>query len=172
MTSNDPVRQRADQLLDRAAADGAFDDVAGAGRGIDLPAENSFVPDELRGAYRVMEMAGVAPGWVSLAHDIELAIRQARRHLRAHQSRMKRARTRLSAGKAADFARQFRDYGRLHLEARLQFETRLAEIGRLIERHNALAPGGAHRFVFWPPAELAAFDACWPWAPPRRPPGD
>ncbi len=59
------------QILE-ALRDGAFDQLAGRGRRLDL-AEDGAVPPEWRAAYRILKNAGLAPEWVVEGREIDAA---------------------------------------------------------------------------------------------------
>ena len=85
MTSDDtrPIRRRVDQAIEQAAAEGAFDNLAGTGR--PLPSDSEFVPGDLRVPFKVLENAGLAPAWVELAAEIERRIDEFRAARREHE---------------------------------------------------------------------------------------
>ena len=156
-----PIRQRVDQAIEQAAAEGAFDNLAGAGR--PLKSEPGVVPAELRVPFKVLENAGMAPAWVDLAGEIEQRIDEFRAARREHEQQMRRAREHALAGTAGDFAVRFRAAGQAHAELRDSLANDARGIVRLIDRFNTMAPASAPRFGFLARAELEAVDAIWPW---------
>ncbi len=166
MTSDDtrPIRRRVDQAIEQAAAEGAFDNLAGTGR--PLKSEREFVPGDLRVPFKVLENAGMAPAWVELAAEIERRIDEFRAARREHERRMRRARAHALAGKAGDFAARFRAARHAHAEQRARLATDARRIVRLIDRFNTMAPASAPRFGFLARAELDAVEAIWPWPAP------
>ncbi len=72
------------QILE-ALRDGAFDQLAGRGRRLDLQ-EDDPVPPEWRAAYRLLKNAGLAPGWVVEGCEIDAA--RARLHSGLAQGRV------------------------------------------------------------------------------------
>ena len=168
MTSTDPIQRRANELIDRAAAAGMFDNLSGRDRPAKPPVENPFVPKELHNAFYTMKAAGVAPSWILLGGEIEKDISRVRNCISTHHRHLGNARILLAVGKAAESAQRFVEFRRIHSQVRSELESQIADISRLIERYNTVSPRCARRFAFWPTSELAAFDACWPWgAPPR-----
>ena len=166
MTSDEtgPIRRRVDQAIEQAAAEGAFDNLTGAGR--PLGSDAGIVPDDLRVPFKVLKNAGLAPAWVDLAGEIERRIDEFRAARRAHEQRMRRARDHALAGTAGDFAARFRAAGREHADLRDRLERDIQTIVCLIDRFNTIAPRGAARFGFLPRAELDALKAIWPWPAP------
>ncbi len=166
MTNDDtrPIRQRVEQAIEQAAAEGAFDNLAGTGR--PLKPEPGLVPNELRVPFKVLENAGMAPAWVDLAAEIERRIDEFRAARREHERRMRRAREHALAGTAGDFAERFRTAGHAHEELRDTLAKDVRDIVRLIDRFNTMAPASAPRFGFLARAELEAVDAIWPWPTP------
>jgi hypothetical protein len=67
MTILEQIAER--QILD-AQRDGAFDQLAGRGRRLDLQ-DDDGVPPEWRAAYRLLKNAGLAPDWVSRGREID-----------------------------------------------------------------------------------------------------
>ena len=59
----------AEARIEEAIAAGAFDDLPGAGRPLELD-EDRFVPEELRAAYRVLKRAGFVPPEVEARKEI------------------------------------------------------------------------------------------------------
>lgn len=166
MTSDDvrPIRRRVEQAIEQAAADGAFDNLAGTGR--PLESEPGIVPNELRVPFKVLKDAGMAPAWVEMAAEIERRIDEFRAARREHERRMRRARAHALAGTAGDFAARFRAAGNAHAELRDALAKDVRDIVRLIDRFNTMAPASAPRFGFLARAELEAVDAIWPWPAP------
>ena len=158
------IRRRVDQVIEQAAAEGAFDNLAGMGR--PLPSDAGLVPGDLRVPFKVLGNAGMAPAWVGLAGEIERRIDEFRAARRAHEQRMRRARDHALAGPAGDFAARFRAAGRAHAELRDRLERDVQAIIRLIDRFNTIAPRGAAHFGFLPRGELDALKAAWPWSTP------
>ncbi|MCY3784009.1 MAG: DUF1992 domain-containing protein [Chloroflexi bacterium] len=166
MTSDDvrPIRRRVEQAIEQAVAEGAFDNLAGAG--LPLKSETGIVPNELRVPFKVLENAGMAPAWVELAAEIERRIDEFRAARHDHDRRMRRACAHALAGTAGDFAARFRAAGHAHQELRDALAKDVRGIVRLIDRFNTMAPASAPRFGFLARAELEAVDAIWPWPAP------
>ena len=82
MTIIEQIAER--QILD-AQRDGAFDQLAGRGRRLDLQ-DDDGVPPEWRAAYRLLKNAGLAPEWVADGREID-AVR-ARLHTDLAQARL------------------------------------------------------------------------------------
>ena len=61
MTSDEvrSIRRRVDQAIDQAAAEGAFDNLAGMGR--PLPSVAGLVPGDMRVPFKVLGNAGMGP---------------------------------------------------------------------------------------------------------------
>ena len=58
----------AEARIEEAMREGAFDDLPGAGRPLDLD-DDRFVPEELRAAYRILKNAGFVPPEVAARRD-------------------------------------------------------------------------------------------------------
>jgi hypothetical protein len=63
------IDQLAEQRIREAAAQGAFDDLPGAGQPLSLD-DDAAVPEELRSAYRLLKNAGYLPPEVQLRREI------------------------------------------------------------------------------------------------------
>jgi hypothetical protein len=59
----------AEQRIEQALREGAFDDLPGAGRPLDLD-DDSTVPAELRAAYRILKNAGFVPPEVEARREV------------------------------------------------------------------------------------------------------
>lgn len=68
----DVVDRLAEQRIREAMEQGAFDDLPGRGRPLELD-DDSLVPEELRAGYRVLKNAGFLPLELQLRKDIENA---------------------------------------------------------------------------------------------------
>jgi hypothetical protein len=114
-----------DQLLDRARAQGAFDNLPGQGRPLEQDANEAHVPDELRAGFRMLKNAGFAPPWV----EARQAIEQERGEL---ASWLAQANTRWQ---------RLDEAGRAKLRA--EYRRRLDDLQRSILNHNLTAPASA-----------------------------
>ncbi|MCM5570206.1 DUF1992 domain-containing protein [Burkholderiaceae bacterium FT117] len=63
-----------EQRIDEARRQGAFDDLPGAGRPLDLD-DDRMVPEELRVAYRILKNAGFVPPEVEALRDLDSMLR-------------------------------------------------------------------------------------------------
>ena len=102
----------AERKIREAMAEGAFDNLEGKGRPLDL-GEDPYEDPSLRMAHRLLRNNGFAPAWIEEAKDLEQAIERARRDLAP-----------AIAGQAT-------------LDA---FRERVAEINRRILAHNLKTP--------------------------------
>jgi DnaJ family protein C protein 28 len=98
--------------------EGAFDNLAGKGRPLDLE-ENPYEDPSLRMAHRLLRNNGFAPAWMEEAKDLEHVIEAARQ----------------------DLARALAGAGHLQRQRTLDaFRERIAEINRRILAHNLKTP--------------------------------
>jgi len=65
-----------ERRIDEARRQGAFDDLPGAGRPLDLD-DDRLVPEELRVAYRILKNAGYLPPEVEVLRDVDTLLGQA-----------------------------------------------------------------------------------------------
>jgi len=70
----------AERKIREAMAEGAFDNLEGKGRPLDL-SEDPHQDPSLRMAHRLLRNNGFAPAWIEEAKDLEQAIERARRDL-------------------------------------------------------------------------------------------
>ena len=70
----------AERKIREAMAEGAFDNLEGKGRPLDL-SEDPYEDPSLRMAHRLLRNNGFAPAWIEEAKDLEQAIERARRDL-------------------------------------------------------------------------------------------
>ena len=75
----------AERKIREAMAEGAFDNLAGMGRPLNLE-ENPYEDPSLRMAHRLLRNNGFAPAWVEEGKDIEREIDLAGKELAAHGS--------------------------------------------------------------------------------------
>lgn len=78
----------ADRRIQEAMENGAFDNLEGAGKPLDLE-DNPFVPKELRAAFKVLENSGYAPDWMAVAQEIDTDLATIRRRADDHFTRLK-----------------------------------------------------------------------------------
>lgn len=76
----------ADEHIQNAMDDGAFDNLPGQGKPLRLEDER-FVPPDMRLAYRIMRDNDIQPVWIAEQKELNQMIDEARQHLRgaAHQ---------------------------------------------------------------------------------------
>lgn len=60
-----------DQLLNKARADGQFDNLAGRGQPLKHDADEALVPEDMRAGFRMLKNAGFAPPWVEARRSLE-----------------------------------------------------------------------------------------------------
>ncbi|HZG66894.1 MAG TPA: DUF1992 domain-containing protein [Herpetosiphonaceae bacterium] len=124
-----PLNQRTyhslvDQRIAAAHADGAFDNLPGAGRPLQFE-DDSLVPEEERVGYRLLKNAGFAPPWIEMQKTI-----------RAEQSKLESWRKHVNSRWSRLGARE---------QQRLQDEhqERIQELNRLILHYNLIVPPAA-----------------------------
>ncbi|HWQ14541.1 MAG TPA: DUF1992 domain-containing protein [Roseiflexaceae bacterium] len=114
-----------DQLLDKARAEGAFDNLPGQGRPLEQEAEEAHVPPELRAGFRMLKNAGFAPPWV----EARRAIEQERSELAGWLAQANARWPRLDRASRA--------------KLRAEYRRRLEDLQRSILNHNLTAPQSA-----------------------------
>lgn len=76
---------RAMDAIERAIAEGAFDNLPGKGQPLDLSDDNSpFVPDDMRLAYRILRNAGVRLPWIEERKIIDASRANLEREIERH----------------------------------------------------------------------------------------
>jgi hypothetical protein len=76
----DEWRSIAEGKIREAMEEGAFDDLAGKGRPLDLE-EDPYEDPSLRMAHRLLRNNGFAPAWIEEARDLEQTIETLRRDI-------------------------------------------------------------------------------------------
>ena len=114
-----------DQLLNKARAEGQFDNLAGQGQPLKADAHEALVPDDMRAGFRMLKNAGFAPPWVEARRSLD----QQRDEL---ASWLAQANTRWQRLDAA---------GREKLRA--EYRRRLDDLQREILNYNLTAPESA-----------------------------
>lgn len=139
-----------DQILRTAAADGAFDNLAGEGKPLDLD-ENPF-EGEWATAFRMLRGAGETLPWIMLAREIDAdeARLAAELEITAGQLRA------LAARDPAAFLLDRETARRRYLEGAAQLDRKLVEYGALVPHHHF------ERGRLTPSRAGARFDAACP----------
>ena len=109
----------AERKIREAMAEGAFDNLKGKGRPLDLE-ENPYEDPSMRMAHRLLRNNGFAPAWIEEAKDLEHSIEMARRDL---------GRALTAGAKAPERQRSLEGFRR-----------QIAEINRRILEHNLKTP--------------------------------
>jgi len=125
-------RRLAEERIQEAMAQGAFDNLPGKGKPLDLR-ENPYVPQELRLAYKLLKDANFAPDWIELDRDV----RAAREELNAFQKRhveWLRQQPLPADGRPAPAVLQW------HRRMREQLRQRIEDTNRKIDRLNLIVP--------------------------------
>ena len=128
-TPRQPLTQKTyytvlDQRIAAAQADGAFDNLRGAGKPLQFD-DDAFVPEEDRVGYRILKNAGFAPAWIEM-----------QKSLRADQSKLESWREHMNN-------RWSRMNPREQQQARDEHERRIRELNRLILHYNLIVPPAA-----------------------------
>lgn len=129
-----------EQRIQDAFAEGAFDDLPGAGKPLDLD-DDMFVPDELKMAHRMLKSSGITPLWIELNKEIRADLAGlARLRATAHER----------WARSSDYHRE---------QMRADYQERIARINTKISSHNVIAPGSqVHLAALLPDEELRKFD--------------
>ena len=125
-TPRQPLTQRTyhtliDQQMAAAQAAGAFDNLPGAGKPLQL-GDDALVPEELRVGYRMLKGAGFAPPWIELQKEINKEQAKLETWLRNANGRWRHA-------NAAEQTR-----------LRNEYRERIADLNRLLLRYNLSVP--------------------------------
>ena len=118
-----------DQKIREALEQGEFDNLAGAGRPIDL-SENPYEDPDWRTAHRMLRNAGFAPAWIEERKDIDAELEAARISL---------ARNRRILSNARDTQNHRPAQARWD-KAVESLRTKVAELNRRINGWNLKAP--------------------------------
>jgi hypothetical protein len=149
----------ADRKIRDAQEEGAFDNLPGKGKPLNLELDLQ-IPPELRAAYRIMKDAQVLPEWIQLDKEIRQRQEQWERRLQNYATSraeaLERRPTRHSAGYDLDVDR-----------ARERFLYRAAEglreINRMIDRLNLVVPTPSRqRFRIDIPERMQALEEQFP----------
>lgn len=126
------LRRLAEERIQEAMAQGAFDNLPGKGRPLDLR-ENPFVPPELRLAYKLLKDANFAPDWIELDRDV----RATREELTGFQERhidWLRRQVITADGRAPAAVLDW------HRRMRAELARRVQQLNRKIDQLNLLVP--------------------------------
>lgn len=125
-------RRLVEERIQEAMAQGAFDNLPGKGKPLDLR-ENPYTSPELRLAYKLLKDANFAPDWIELDRDL----RAAREELAAFQERHMewlRHQPLPTDGRAPAAVLDW------HRRMRAQLVRRLDELNRKIDHLNLIVP--------------------------------
>ncbi len=117
-----------DQLVGQGQAEGAFDNLQGTGKPLQLDDE-SMVPEEDRVGYRMLRNAGFAPPWIELQKTI--------REKRAQLDTWRETKTR-HWGRMSEWEQK---------RARIEYRDKLSELNRLIIHFNLKVPAAVGQMV-------------------------
>jgi len=121
-----------DRKIREAMEAGEFDDLAGAGKPIDLN-ENPYEDPDWRTAHRLLRNAGFAPSWIEERKDIDAELEAARIVLARHWTILINARG----------TKHEQSAGRRWTNAEAQFRLTIAALNRRIEAWNLKTPAVA-----------------------------
>lgn len=76
-----PIGNASDEIIRRAMQEGAFDNLPGKGKPLDL-GENPHEPEEMRLAYRMLRSNGYSLPWLEMRKEIEETLEKAREEAR------------------------------------------------------------------------------------------
>ncbi len=126
----DRLTRGIDEIIRAAMEEGAFDNLPGAGRPLNLD-ENPYLDREWQLAYHLLKENGYAPDFIERRQAIEQALAAARERLATTWAWRQRA---LAAGEDAGLVEsQWR-------AARATFESRVDEINKQIKSYNLKIP--------------------------------
>lgn len=133
------IRNLVEDRIQAAMEAGAFDELPGKGRPLELDV-NPYVRPELRLAYKVLADANFAPDWI----ELDKAVRAAREELdslqRRHIAWLRRQREAWT--EAPNAGRRFKErHSRTrHERTRRELEKRVHELNRKIDELNLIVP--------------------------------
>ncbi|MBO8140667.1 MAG: DUF1992 domain-containing protein [Firmicutes bacterium] len=122
-------RRLAEDRIQEAMANGAFDNLPGKGRPLDLR-ENPYVPPELRLPYKLLKDASCAPDWI----ELDRSVRSARERVDAFQRRHVEWLRRQVPGRDDAAVISW------HRRMRQEFMRRLDDLNHQIDRLNLVVP--------------------------------
>jgi DnaJ family protein C protein 28 len=141
-----------DEQIRDAVARGAFDNLSGAGRPLQLT-ENPFAGDRAA-AFNLLKSLAMAPREIELGREIdaELAV------VEAPLARLRWRRDELAARLVPPFASELRAYDVLRASTRAAYAEGLSALNRKILTLNITAPSALHRTMLDIEALLRAYD--------------
>lgn len=122
-----------EKQIRKAMEEGAFDNLPGKGKPIDL-SENPFEDPELRTVHRLLRNAGFAPAFIEERKDIDATLARARTTLVRAWNLFQQASQRFSEASWQRAVNEFRELG--------------SELNKRIRLHNLKVPAaGLHRTI-------------------------
>lgn len=136
-----PPSARARDAIEEAMANGAFDNLPGAGKPLDFSEDdNPFVPADMRLAWRMLRQHGMVLPWIDERREIEKSRAELERQRSAH---IERLRSNASAStRISPYLRRYREE-KLRAEHGAFIQRHLEAIDRLndkIDRYNLVVP--------------------------------
>ncbi len=131
----------ADRRIQEAIEAGAFDNLRGAGKPLQMD-DDTFVPADMKAAFRVLSNSGYAPDWMALAQEIEADIERMR-HAADHHFAYLRERLQEIGSNPFAVKRLRPELERLkahHRRAAVQHSHAIEEINRKISTFNQTVP--------------------------------
>lgn len=138
-----------DREMARLMNDGAFDNLPGTGKPLNL-ADESHVPEELRMAHRILSQNDMAPEWILMAKDIEQSANNLRQsitnHLRQYRDGLARAGT----------PQLRQNIEQVWMNAKRQLEGQTKAHNNMVLNFNLKVPAGVpHQLMFDLEREIA-----------------
>lgn len=128
--------------IQAAMEEGRFDNLPGMGKPFNF-ADDSFVPESYRLAYRIMRENDIPPEWITLQKELSEAYAQARMTLQKAAQSYYRQMERAGEGQNLESvitrlrARDDRDY------AQNEFRAQMADLNRKVARYNLKVPSSS-----------------------------
>lgn len=129
-----------EKLIRDAQKQGKFDNLANQGQPIKVEAENPYVDEDWRLAFKVLENGGFAPAWVELDKEVEAAIEKVKRDRAEHRRWLYRRLDDIKYGPTHFFSRDLKRLHHAHQQFLKAHALKLIEINQSIEEFNSTCP--------------------------------
>src|ERR1041385_678642 len=150
------IRAVAERKIQEAIEEGAFDDLPGKGRPLELD-DDPFTPPHLRLANRILKNAGVLPDWMQLEKDIEAARRECSRMLQEMETAYPQRHA------ALDSPESMQKFALWHARMRSEYLRSIRQVNLEIAKLCLMAPSIERPFIPYQTREEARrFDERFP----------
>jgi len=129
-----------EKLIKDAQEAGKFNNLANEGQPIKVDAENPYIDEDWRAAFKVMENGGFTPPWIELNKEIDAEFIRTHNERVQHLSWLRNRLEEIKTGKIEYFIRDLRKLNQSHKFFLQSHSRKLEKLNQRIDQFNALCP--------------------------------